>query len=148
MNKPMIALAAAALALGLAPAAEAGFSLRLPGAASVVHKAGCDEDCAEYVEELAEEAEAPEYDEEEVYVPRARAVERRPRAEPAARKASAPDADVDRAAAKSPSAFKKDDEDTAEPKTSDSKRAVAVVSPGNCKQYFPSVGMTLSVPCE
>lgn len=155
MNKLLIAFAAAALAVAIAPAAQAGFNLRLGGAASLVpnslmHKASCDEDCEEYLEEREDARESAGYDDED-YAPARRGVRRQPRVVPAARKTSADSAAVERPASSSKSESAK--EGTADPKTSDSKtpdskNAVAAVPAGGCKQYFASVGMTLSVPCE
>lgn len=145
MNKLLIAFAAAALAFATAPTAQAGFNLRLGGASSLVHTAGCDEDCAEYLEERAEERdyqreEAAEHAEDEGYGLRRRGMARQRQVMPAGRESPG-------RAAKS-SSKSGDDEDVAEPKKTDSEKAVAAAPPGGCRQYFPAVGMTLSVPCE
>ena len=103
----------------------------------------CDEYCEEYVEHLEERAderasfreEAQEDGGGEVYA-RQRGMQRR--AMPSAPKVSA---------AKR-SRTESDDEDD-EPKTSEtssSKNEVATA--GGCKQYFPALGMALSVPCK
>jgi hypothetical protein len=153
MNKLLIAVAAAALAGALAPCAEAGFDLHLPAAptrmhASPVKSVGCDEDCAEYLEdkgyELLERADARD---EEVDTPR-RSLAREAREEPVVRRAHAA-ADQPTSVSKSEAPRdSKDENKQATPKSPESKKAVASATPGSCRQYFPSVGMTLSVPCE
>ncbi len=152
MNKTLIAIAAAALAAALAPVAQAGFSVPSLNGKPLVQKVECDgEDYAEYLEERAEErAEALE--DGEGYAPRRSSV-RQSRAQ--TQRASAQSRP---AATKSPTSTadageKKDD--TLEPKKADapeSKKAdsksIASADSKACKQFFPSVGMTLSVPCE
>ena len=104
----------------------------------------CDEYCEEYVEQQEERAderasfreEAQEDGGGEVYA-RQRGMQRR--AMPSAPKVSA---------AKR-SGRTDDDEEDAEPKTSEtssSKSEVATV--GGCKQYSAAIGMTLTVPCK
>jgi len=147
MTKLPIALAAAALALGLSSTAEAAMSVRLSGVPSLVHKAGCwDEDCEEYLEALQEAREearegaaeaAEEYAEEaeeaaeEGYRPR-RVRRHTRRARPAAVE-SAPKPQPVKAVT---------------PKASVKKSDVAVNTSAGCKQYSPATGMILSVPCE
>jgi hypothetical protein len=128
MKRLLIALSLATLGFAAAPTARA-----------------CGEYCEEYLEHLEERAEerayareeAMENAEDEGYVAR-----RRPRrqAKPSASKVSA---------AKRARRTGGDTEDDAEPKTSatsDSKSEVATA--GGCKQYFPAVGMSLTVPCK
>jgi hypothetical protein len=112
----------------------------------------CDEYCEEYLEHLEERAEERAYareeamEEGEAYAPRRRGRGKQRQATPSAPKVSA---------AKRSARTNNDDEDGDEPKkseksetseTSGSKSEVATA--GGCKQYFPAVGMALSVPCK
>jgi hypothetical protein len=143
MNKSLIALIAAAAAVAAAPMAEAGFNVRLPGAPSLVTKASCDEDCAEYLEDMAEareevvEGAAEAAEEAAEYGYRPQRQQRSVRAERQTAKAAASEDDKDSPHKSSSSS------DT---KSSGGKSKVAVN--GACKQYFPALGMALSVPCE
>ena len=152
MNKMLIAVAAAALAAALAPAAQAGFAVPSLNAKSLVQKAGCDgEDYAEYADERAE-ARAEALEDGVGYASRQASARQQSRAE--VQRASA---EMQQPPAKSPTSTadagdKKENTevkkpDSVEPKKKDSK-SVASVDGGNCKKYFSSVGMTLSVPCE
>ncbi len=148
-------LAAAALALGLASTAEAGLSVRLPStpslAPSLVHKAGCYDDCEEYLEAAQEAREevqeqAAEYAEEaEEYGYRPHRGRRHARTEPSARyekPAAAERTPKSKIAEESPKASDKASE------SSEGKSKVAANAKGTCKQYFPSIGQSLSVACE
>jgi hypothetical protein len=158
MNKTLIALAAAALALAFAPAAQAGFGVPALTAKPLVQRAGWDaEDYAEYLQEQAEErAEAIEDGE---YVPqRSAAVERAsadrdpPATASAKNTVDASDKKETKAAEAKPESksetkdAKSEPKKPDEPKKSDSKSVAS--ADGTCKKYFSSVGMTLSVPCE
>jgi len=150
MNKTLIAIAAAALAAALAPAAQAGFALPSLNAKSLVQKAWCDgEDYAEALEERAE-ARAEALEDGEGYASR-QASTREPRAEvqradaEPEQKSPASTADAgDKKDAKTDtkSEIKKADE----PKKADAKSVAS--ADGKCMKYFSSVGITLSVPCE
>jgi len=157
MNKTLIAIAAAAFALALPPAAQAGFAVPSLNAKSLVLNAGCDgEDRAEYLEERAE-ARAEAIEDGEGYALRqpsaqSRAEVQRTSAEPQHAPAKSLTSTAD-------AGDKKDDNkdteietkkaDASEPKKSDSKSVASVDGgSGSCKKYFSSVGMTLSVPCE
>jgi hypothetical protein len=153
MNKTLIALAAAALALALTPAAQAGFTLPSLNAKSLVQKAGCaGEDYADYVEERAE-ARTEALDDGEGYASRQASMRQQSRAEAAPEQptTSTPKSTAD-------AGDKKDDDkkvtktemknaDASEPKKTEAS-SIASVDSGKCKKYFSSVGMTLSVPCE
>jgi hypothetical protein len=160
MDKLLIAYAALAFAVAVAPA-EAGFIAPLSQAfspLSLVHTSGCEDECAEYMEERAsaiEEATEEAY--EAGYAPRRRHVDREERSA-SARKQRAEEERPARKAKSDPETQTAEDsaqdsaKDSAKPapaKSSDGKNAVAsTASPGNCKQYFASVDMTASVPCE
>ncbi len=171
MDKLLIAFAAAALAVGISPAAEAGFIAPLSVATStpsLVHKSGCEDECEEYMEERAavmeERAAATEEAVEEgyaaSYAPRRHAA-REERAAPSDRRARA-EAERGARAAKSATqsegksaaetnSAKKDAEAITKPapaKSTDANSTIASTVSRNCKQYFASVGMTASVPCE
>jgi hypothetical protein len=152
MNKLLIAIASAALAGALAPCAEAGFNPHPPAAAARTHASpvktvGCDEDCAEYLEDRGYELiERAGPGDEEVDAPRRRSLAREAREEPVVRRARAA---ADQRASKSETPQdSKDENKQATPKSPEPKKAVASATAGKCRQYFPSVGMTLSVPCE
>ncbi len=143
-----IAFAAAALALGLASTAQAATSVRLAGAGqalhqSLVHKVGCYDDCEEYLEAVEEaREEAAAYAEEaaeeaDEYGYRPRRAHHRVRSSAHSEKPASP--------AKAKSA---EDSPKATPKSSDGKSKVAANAKAACKQYFPSIGQALSVPCE
>jgi hypothetical protein len=141
--KILTVFSAAALAVGLAATAEAAPRSRLPGMPSLVEKAGCYDECEEYMEavqEAREEAsEAAEYAAEEAaeYGYSQHRPRRQARAEP---REEAPPPKADKPADKSA----KDES----PKVSPAKKAVAANTQTNCKQYSPATGMLLSVPCE
>jgi hypothetical protein len=148
MKTLTLASAAAALALGLAATAQAAPSLRLSGVPSLVQKAGCYDECEEYmeaVEEAREEAyeaaaEAAEEAAEYGYNPRrsrrqARAQERESEQPHMVEKPTA-DKNAGKSAKEEPAAV------------APAKKAVAVNTQTNCKQYSPATGMLLSVPCE
>ncbi len=157
MNKSLIAVAAAAFAVTFAPAAEAGFNLRVGGATSLVQKAEWDaEDAADYIEERAEAREEAYEDSdaledgEGTYL-RQRSARRQSR--PRAKVRDTAQAKPAQASTETPSKTA-DVSDKPETKKSDAKKteaksAVAAADGSrSCKQFFPSVGMTLSVPCE
>jgi len=162
MNKSLIAVAAAAFAVTFAPAAEAGFNLRVGGATSLVQKAEWDaEDAADYVEERAEErAEAREeaYEDSDALedgegaYPRQRSARRQSQAR--AKVSDTAQASEKPAQASTETSTTADVSDKPETKKSEAKKteaksAVAAADGSrSCKQFFPSVGMTLSVPCE
>jgi len=155
MNKMLIALAAAAFALALTPAAQAGFTVPSLSGKSLVQKAGCDgEDYAEAVEERAE-ARAEALEDGEGYAPRQTSMRQQSRAEPEPQPTSTPKStadtgdkkDDDSKVAKTETETETQTADASEPKKSPSK-SVASTDGGSCKKFFPSVGMTLSVPCE
>lgn len=145
------------LALAAIPAtapAGAGFTLPAHNAQPLIAKVGCWDECEDYyeaIEEAREEAaeEAAAYAEEameEGYSPRrkTRRARRAPREDAAPRLRA-----VSTRPQGSPEpAPTEEGEKKAEPASSAGKRAVAVNADGHCKQYFPAVGMTLSVPCE
>jgi hypothetical protein len=150
MNKLLIAVAAAAFAGALAPCAEAGFNLRLPAAAMRAHAApvkavGCDEDCVEYLEDQGYELLEPaDGNDDEPDTPRRSSFAREARSERVVRKSER----AQESAQVSAKGTGKDDSKQAAPKSPEPKKAVASATPGSCRQYFPSAGMTLSVPCE
>jgi hypothetical protein len=156
MNKTLIAIAAAALAVAFAPAAQAGFGVPSLTAKPLVQKARWDaEDYAEYLEERAEErAEAIE--DGDVYAARQSSAEvQRASAdrEPPATTSPKSTADAaDKKDAKAAEAKPEGKDAKSEPKKADEPKkpdAKSVASAdGTCKKYFSSVGMTLSVPCE
>jgi hypothetical protein len=154
MNKTLIALAAAAFALALTPAAQAGVTVPSIGAKSLVQKTGCDgEDYAEYLEERAEaRAEAIEdgegYPSRQASVRQSRAEPQRAAAEPEQPATSSPKSTADASDKKDTKTDTKTEIKKAdEPKKPDAK-SVASADGSGCKKYFSSVGMTLSVPCE
>ena len=127
MTRLLIVLSFAALGFAAAPARA------------------CDEYCEEYVEHLEDRAEErasareEAAEEGEVYVARRRGMQRR--AMPSAPKVSA--------AKRSRTDSGTDDDDGDEPKTSETSSSKSeVATAGGCKQYFPAVGMALSVPCK
>ncbi len=147
MKSLPLSLAAGALALGLATSADAAMRVPVPGAPSLVQKAGCyDDDCEYYVEALEEAREeaheaaayaAEEYAEQAEEYGYSRPRSSRRQAMPSLR-ADKPDA---------PAKPAKSVEDKS-PKTSAKKKDVAVNTTATCKQYSPATGMLLSVPCE
>jgi hypothetical protein len=165
MSKLLSAFGAALLTLACAGQAEAGFNLRLAGPRPIVQQVDWDD--VEYEREaVREEREyaresAQEDAEEQGY--RASS-----RSEPSPRKSRRPEPSVQAARKSTPAetAVKKDTTsvpkfserlpETADPKPteesapkkSEGKRAIATVDGDGCKKYFPSAGMTLSVPCE
>jgi hypothetical protein len=163
MNRNFIVSAAAALLLPVA-AAQAGFSIPSSKSDFIASKVYCDEDCAEYAAEVIEErAEAAteraeyaaEMAEEGEYSPRGRTT-RRQSAQREKNVRSRTDTSSDQVARKPnaksdqiPRTSKKDaDVDGEKSKASNSNKAVAAAEGATCKKYMPSVGMTLSVPCE
>jgi hypothetical protein len=156
MNKTLIALAAAAVALALTPAAQAGFTVPSVSAKPLVQKVCDGEDRAEFAEERAE-ARVEALEDGEGSVPRQASIApqsspRRVAAEPEQTPASKSTADAgdkkgdDQKVATTETA-KVETKKADEPKKSVTK-SVASAEPGSCKKFFPSVGMTLSVPCE
>jgi hypothetical protein len=121
-------------------------SVRVAGAATVVHKAGCYDECEYYYEalqeareearEAAEESAAYAAEEAEEYGHRPRSSRRQARIAPPANVAA-----TTKAAAKS-------SKEEAPAKAAGPVKDVAVNAPAGCKQYFPATGITLSVPCE
>lgn len=158
MNKTLIAIAAAALAVALAPAAQAGFPIPSLDAKPAMQRTGWDgEDYAEALEERLEaveeraEARAEALEDGEGYASRqSSARDQSSRAE-VQRASTQPEP----APAKSPISTPEGKDtktevkkaDASEPKNSDVD-GIASVENGKCKKYFSSVGMTLSVPCE
>ena len=159
MNKSLIAVAAAAFAVTFAPAAEAGFNLRVGGATSLVQKAEWDaEDAADYIEERAEAREEAYEDSDaledgEGAYPRQRSARRQSQPRAKVRDTAQAREKPAQASTETPSKTA-DVSDKPETKKSDAKKteaksAVAAADGSrSCKQFFPSVGMTLSVPCE
>ncbi len=150
MNKMLIALSAAALALALTPAAQAGFTVPSLSPKTLVQKA-CDD--GDYAEERAE-ARAEALEDGAGFASRQASLPEQPRAQAAAE----PEQPATPAAKSTADATGKPDDKTeaktetkkaefAEPKKSESK-SVASADAKSCKKYFSSVGMTLSVPCE
>src|SRR5262249_13123456 len=153
MNKTLIAMAAAALAVALAPAAQAGFGMPSVNAKPLVLKAGWHaEDYAEYLEEKAEEG-AEALEDGEGYAPQRRAPAQRAAADrdppPSAKNTADTPAKKDTKAAEAKpegTDAKPEPKKADEPKKPDAKSVAS--ADGTCKKYFSSVGMTLSVPCE
>jgi len=149
MNTLPIALAAAALAVGLASTAQAAPTLPLPSPPSLMQKAGCYDECEEFMEaveeareeayEAAAEAAVEAAEEAEEYGYRPRRASRRDRALPPARMVEKP------AVGTAPTSRSGKE---ASPTTSAKTTDIAVNVSGGCKQYFPATGITLSVPCE
>ena len=160
MNKTLIALAAAAFALALTPAAQAGFTVPSVSAKPLVQKVCDGEDRAEFAEERAE-ARVEALEDGEGYAPRQASIApqsspRRVAAEPEQTPAPKSTADAgdkkgdDQKVATTETVkveTKVETKKADEPKKSVTK-SVASAEPGSCKKFFPSVGMTLSVPCE
>lgn len=153
MTKMLTALATAAFALALAPAANAGFTIPSINAKSLVQKTCDGEDYADMLEARAEaRAEALEdgggYPSRQASVQQTRAPQRAS-AEPGQQtppaekpKATADASDKKDTKTETKSETKKADE----PKKTEAKSIAS--ADGSCKKYFSSVGMTLSVPCE
>ena len=158
MNKSLIAVAAAAFAVTFAPAAEAGFNLRVGGATSLVQKAEWDaEDAADYIEERAEAREEAYEDSDaledgEGTYPRQRSARRQSRPRAKVRdtaQAREKPAQASTETSKTADVSDKPETKKSEAKKTEAKSAVAAADGSrSCKQFFPSVGMTLSVPCE
>ena len=147
MKSLPLSLATAALALGLASTAQAGMSLRLGAAPSLVEKAGCYDECEYYLEaiqearEEAQEAREEAREEAAEYAEEAEEYGYRPRRAP--RRQAMPSARVEKAAK---SAAKSSEVEA--PATPSAKKKDVAVNAGTCKQYSPATGMILSVPCE
>jgi hypothetical protein len=169
MDKLLTAFGAALLTLACVGLAQAGFNLRLDGVRPIVQKVDWDD--VEYERESAREEReyaresAQEESEEQGYRP-SRQSEPSPRKRQSAR-ASEPSVQAARKSAPAETTAKKETTtsvpkfserlpesaepkpaDESESKKSDGKRAIATVDGDGCKKYFPSAGMTLSVPCE
>ena len=162
MDKLLIAFGAALLALACAPQAEAGFNLRLGGVKSLVQT--IDWDDVEYAREYARES-AEEDAEDQGYRASRRSkasagksqAARRVRPNIQAARKSAPaetvvktetTSSVPKFSERLPETAEPKETDEPEPKKAETKRAVATVDGDGCRKYFPSAGMTLSVPCE
>ena len=154
MNKMLIALAAASFSVALTPAAQAGFTVPSISGKSLIQKTCDDEDAAEYLQERAE-ARAEAMEEGEGYpAPQASlpqqssqvsAAPEQPAAETPKKTADASDKTDTKTDPKPETKSETKKADTT--KKSETK-SVASADAGNCKKYFSSVGMTLSVPCE
>ena len=158
MNRMLIALAATTFALALTPAVQAGFGIPSISSKSLVQKTCDGEDAAEYLEERAE-ARAEAMEEGEGYpLPQASLPQQRSQAsaEPEQPAPSTPKKTADASDKTDAKADTKTDpkpETKSETKKADTTKksdtkSVASADAGNCKKYFSSVGMTLSVPCE
>jgi hypothetical protein len=158
MNKLLITAAAAFIALNamLAGAAEAGFNLRLkaPAGFATVEKAGCGGGRGYFRSYRKHAFRSGRRSKPKVYAARKPSkpvsvakVEPKAPAAPAVETASA-EVEVQNS---SITTAEGDAAQTAEAKPASVKAAepkVAAAEDIGCKQFFPSVGMTLSVPCE
>ncbi|MGZ5914731.1 MAG: hypothetical protein ACXWJU_05320 [Hyphomicrobium sp.] len=158
MNKMLIALAAASFAVALTPAAQAGFTVPSISGKSLIQKTCDDEDAAEYLQERAE-ARAEAMEEGEDYpAPQASLPQQssqvssapeQPAAETPKKTADASDKTDTKADTKTdPKPETKSETKKADTTKKSETKSVASADAGNCKKYFSSVGMTLSVPCE
>lgn len=156
MNKILIAVAAALLAAAalFASSAQAGFNLRLkaPTGFSTVEKAGCKKGYRRAAKKRRYRS-VRSSSKRKAYIARKKA-----KSSIAVAKAKAPKLEAKKDEAPEQVAETENSSIStangkvaqAEPVKAEDKREekVAAANDVGCKQFFPSVGMTLSVPCE
>ncbi len=147
MNKMLIALAAAFLAVTamFGSSAQAGFNVRLgvPAGFSQVHAAGCGGGYFRSYRRRAHHT-ARRSVKPTIHVARKHAAE----TVNVAKVEDKPETTTSAVADTENSSISVTDGKVAEAVTPEPEKKVAVAKDLGCKKFFPSVGMTLTVPCE